>query len=291
MELLGVHDPSEPFNLGRFAPTKVGDQEFRNRFARYSRLSASPGAALALYRMDIKVDVRNILSSVHVPTLVLHRAGDRMIYAQAGRYLADHIGGAKYVELPGADHLVWVGDRDAVVGEIEEFLTGIRHAPEGDRVLATVLFTDLVGSTELLARIGDERWRALLGAHHRLVRAEFARFAGREIDNQGDGFLASFDGPARAVRCALAIRSTLRSIELTVRQGLHTGEVERVGPKLEGLAVHLGARVASAAGAGEILVSSTVRDLVAGSGLRFTDRGAHMLKGVPEAWHLYAVEG
>jgi pimeloyl-ACP methyl ester carboxylesterase len=291
MELLRVQDPSEPFNLERFAPTKAGDQEFRKRFARYGRLSASPGAALALYRMNIQVDVRGILGSVHVPTLVIHRAGDRLSYPQAGRYVADHIGGAKYVELPGNDHLVWVGDREAVVGEIEEFLTGVRHAPETNRVLATVLFTDLVGSTELLARIGDERWRAVLADHHRLVRAEFTRFGGREIDNQGDGFLASFDGPARAVRCALAIRSTLRSIELTVRQGLHTGEVEVVGPKLEGLAVHVGARVASAAGGGEILVSRTVKDLVAGSGLRFTDRGAYTLKGVPDEWHLYAVDG
>lgn len=291
MEMLRVNDPSEPFNLEGFAPSKVGDPEFRSRLARYGRLAASPGAALALYHMNIRMDVRPILGTVHVPTLVLHRAGDRIGYAQGGRYLADHIDGARYIELPGKDHLAWVGDREALVGEIEEFLTGVRHAPDTDRALATLLFTDLVGSTELLARIGDERWRALLGQHHRLVRAEFARFGGQEIDNQGDGFLATFNGPARAVRCALAIRNALRSIELTVRQGLHTGEVEIVGPKIEGLAVHLGARVASAASGGEILVSSTVKDLVAGSGLRFTDRGVHTLKGVPDVWHLYAVEG
>jgi class 3 adenylate cyclase len=180
-------------------------------------------------------------------------------------------------------------DSDALLVEIQEFVTGVRPPPGADRVLATVLFADLVGSTELLARIGDERWRSLLAEFRRLVRTELGRSGGREIDNPGDGFLASFDGPARAVRCALAIRAALGSIDLSVRQGLHTGEVEIVGAKLEGLAVHLGARVAGAASGGEILVSSTVKDLVAGSGLRFTDRGTHQLKGVPDEWHLYAV--
>jgi class 3 adenylate cyclase len=274
-----------------YAPSRWTDAGLRSWWARLERTGASPGALRALLEANMSLDVRSALPSIRVPTLVLHSVRDRAVKVGGSRYIASVIPNAKFVELPGGDHVFFGADADAILAEIEEFVTGVRPRPEPDRVLATVLFTDLVGSTELLARIGDQRWRALLGEHHRLVRAELARFGGREIDNPGDGFLASFDGPARAVRCALAIRAALRSVDLTVRQGLHTGEVELVGPKLEGLAVHLGARVAAAANGGEILVSSTVKDLVVGSGLRFADRGAHQLKGVPGEWRLYAVEG
>ena len=204
--------------------------------------------------------------------------------------MAERIPGAKLVELPGGDHIPWGDDADAIVDEIEEFLTGVRHGPEPDRVLATVLFTDIVGSTEKAATLGDRRWRDLLEGHHDLVRRELGRFRGREIDTAGDGFLATFDGPARAVRCASAIASGVPALGLAVRAGLHTGEVELRNDKVSGLAVHIGARVAAAAGAGEVLVSSTVKDLVAGSGLRFQDRGLKALKGVPGEWHLFALE-
>jgi pimeloyl-ACP methyl ester carboxylesterase len=274
-----------------YAPSRWTDAGLRSWWARLERTGASPGALRALLEANMSLDVRSALPAIRVPTLVLHSVGDRAVKVGGSRYIASVIPNAKFVELPGGDHVFFGADADAILAEIEEFVTGVRPRPEPDRVLATVLFTDLVGSTELLARIGDQRWRALLGEHHRLVRAELARFGGREIDNPGDGFLASFDGPARAVRCAVAIRAALRSVDLTVRQGLHTGEVELVGPKLEGLAVHLGARVSAAADGGEILVSSTVKDLVVGSGLRFADRGAHQLKGVPGEWRLYAVEG
>jgi len=207
----------------------------------------------------------------------------------AGRQLAARIPGAKYVELPGADHLPWVGDPDAILDEIEEFLTGARPTIEPDRVLATVLFTDIVGSTERLAQVGDRRWRELLGAHHAIVRRELERFRGHEVNTAGDGFLATFDGPARAVRCAGAIRDAVRSVGLEVRAGVHTGEIELMGDDVGGIAVHIGARVAAGAGPGEILVSSTVKDLVAGSGLVFEDRGAHALKGVPGEWRLFRV--
>ena len=288
MAMLANQDPSEPFNLERFAPTRVGDKEFRQRYARYGRMSASPGAALALYRMNIRMDVRNILASIHVPTLVLHRAGDRMIYPQAGRYLADHIPGAKYVELPGEDHLAWVGDRDAIVGEIEEFLTGARHEPESDRVLATVLFTDIVNSTVKAAELGDQAWKELLARHDEAVRRQVERFRGREIKTAGDSFLVTFDGPARAVRCAWTIIDGVHQLGLEVRAGIHTGEIELIGQDIGGIGVHIAARVSSMAAGGELLVSSTVRDLVAGSGIRFEDRGAHTLKGIAEPWRIYA---
>ena len=204
--------------------------------------------------------------------------------------MAERIPGARYVELPGGDHLPWLTDGEAILEEVEEFLTGVRHGPEPDRVLATVLFTDIVGATEKAAELGDRRWRDLLQQHHAVVRRELARFRGREVDTAGDGFLASFDGPARAVRCAAAISEGVTPLGLAIRAGLHTGEVEVMGEKLGGIAVHIGARVAGQAGPGEVLVSSTVRDLVAGSGLRFHDRGIHALKGVPGEWRLFAVE-
>jgi len=272
-----------------YAPSRWADAGLRSWWARLERTGAGPGALHALLEANMNLDVRPVLPSIRVPTLVLHSVGDRAVKIGGSRYIASVIPDAKFVQLPGSDHVFFGSDSDALLVEIQEFVTGVRPPPGADRVLATVLFADLVGSTELLARIGDERWRSLLAEFRRLVRTELGRGGGREIDNPGDGFLASFDGPARAVRCALAIRAALGSIDLSVRQGLHTGEVEIVGAKLEGLAVHLGARVAGAASGGEILVSSTVKDLVAGSGLRFTDRGTHQLKGVPDEWHLYAV--
>ena len=239
--------------------------------------------------MNVEIDVRHVLPAVRVPTLIVHNAGDGSVPVEYGRYMAERIPGAKYVELRGDDHLPWVGNPDAILDEVEEFLTGARRGPEPDRVLATVMFTDIVGATTKASELGDRQWRNLLDAHHALVREHLTKFRGREIDTAGDGFLAAFDGPARAVRAACSISDGVRPLGLEIRAGLHTGECEVMGPKLGGVAVHIGARVAALAGAGEVLVSSTVRDLVAGSGLRFTDRGAHALKGVPGEWHLFAV--
>jgi len=219
----------------------------------------------------------------------MHREGDRVIHVEGARYIADRIQGAKYVELPGPDHFPWVGDTDAILDEVEEFLTGARRGQEPDRVLATVMFTDIVGATERAVALGDRRWRDLLDSHHTVIREQLTRFRGREIDTAGDGFLAAFDGPARAVRCAGAIVREMRRLGLEIRAGLHTGECEILGDKLSGIAVHTGARVASLAGAGEVLVSGTVKDLVAGSGITFEDRGVQVLKGLPGEWHLYAV--
>jgi class 3 adenylate cyclase len=221
--------------------------------------------------------------------LVLHRRDDRFLPVGNGRYLADHIQGARLVPLNGADCSLVLGDSADALDEIQEFLTGVRPVPEPDRVLATVLFTDIVGSTDLAARLGDKRWHALLEQHHRLVREQLSRFRGREIDTAGDGFFATLDGPARAIRCATTIRDRLRDLGLTVRAGLHTGEVELMGDKVGGIAVHTGARVSAQAGPGEVLVSRTVVDLVAGSGIIFEDRGEHRLKGVPGLWRLFAV--
>ena len=249
------------------------------------------GAALALARMNTEIDVRNILPSVRVPTLILHRTGDRDANIEEGRYIAARIPNAKFLELPGPDHLPWVGDQAEVVDEIEEFLTGIRPAPEPDRVLATVLFTDIVGSTERASSLGDNAWRDVLEQHHASVRRELEHFRGQEITTTGDGFLATFDGPARAVRCALAIRDRLRQSGLEVRAGVHTGECERMGDNIGGLAVHIGSRVAGLASPGEVLASSTVKDLVSGSGIVFEDRGAHSLKGIPGEWRVFRVAG
>jgi class 3 adenylate cyclase len=289
MQALGVQDPSEPFNLEHFAPSKLGDEEFKKRLARLNRLSASPGAELALYRMNIQMDVRNVLSSIHVPTLIVHRAGDRLILPQAGRYMADQIPGAKYVELPGVDHLAWVGDREGLVGEIEEFLTGVRHAPEADRVLATVMFTDIVDSTPRAAALGDRAWKELRNRHDGTLRHQIQRFRGREVETAGDSFLVTFDGPGRAVRCAQAILEEMRSLGLEGRAGIHTGEIELLSSGVAGIAVHIASRVTSLAGPSEVLVSNTVKDLVAGSGIVFEDRGVQTLKGVPDPWRIYAV--
>jgi class 3 adenylate cyclase len=272
----------------RFAPSLANDPAFREWCAGYERQGASPGAAETLFRMNREIDTRHVLDVIRVPTLVVHRTGDRAVRVEHGRYLAERIPGAKYVELPGDDHFPFIGDSDRILDEIEKFLTGARHAQELDRVLATVLFTDVVGATGRAAALGDRQWRELLDRHHALVRRELTAFRGKEIDTAGDGFLASFDGPARAVRAAQTISDKVRLIGLDIRAGLHTGECEIIGPKLTGITVHIGARVAALAGAGEVLVSNTVKDLVAGSGLMFEDRGTHVLKGVPGEWRLYA---
>jgi len=263
-------------------------ERLRRWLPRYRRSSASPGAAEALLRMAGDCDVRAILPSIRVPTLCLARAGDGN--ALSTRYIAESIPGARYVELPGRSHMLFFGDQEAPLGEIQEFLTGVRAAPEPDTVLATVLFTDIVRSTETAVELGDRRWADLLRLHHAAVRDELRRFSGREIDTAGDGFLAAFDGPIRAIRCARAIEESVRELGLQIRAGLHTGECQLVDGKIGGTAVHIGARVANKAGAGEVLVSSTVKDLVAGSGLTFQERGVEVLKGVPGEWRLYAVE-
>ncbi len=273
-----------------FAPSVANDPAFREWFAGYERQGASPGAMETLQRMNQEIDARHVLDAIRVPTLILHRTGDRAIRVEHGRYMAERIPGAKYVELPGDDHAVFVGDMDRALDEIEGFLTSPQRTTEVNRVLATVLFTDVVSATERAATLGDRQWREVLDRHHALVRRELAAFRGREIDTAGDGFLAAFDGPARAIRAATTITEKVRLMGLEVRAGLHTGECEVMGPKLGGIAVHIGARVAALAKPGEVLVSSTVKDLVAGSGLRFDDRGAHALKGVPGEWHLFAVQ-
>jgi class 3 adenylate cyclase len=279
------------FDVGSLAPSLASDEGFKRQMSAYFRLSASPGSALALARMNTQIDVRHVLPTISVPTLVLHRTGDLDANIAEGRYIAERIPGAKFVELPGNDHLPWVGNQEDIVDEIEEFLTGVRPAPEPDRMLATVLFTDIVGSTEWAASLGDKAWRDVLEQHHASVRRELERFRGQEITSTGDGFLATFDGPARAVRCAVAIRDRLRESGLEVRAGVHTGECERMGDNIGGLAVHIGSRVAGLAGPGEVLASSTVKDLVAGSGIVFEDRGAHLLKGIPGEWRVFQVAG
>jgi pimeloyl-ACP methyl ester carboxylesterase len=277
-----------PEDVAYYAPSRVGDEQFVRTLERYFRRGASPGAAAALLRMNSYIDVRAVLPTIRVPTLVLHRTGDRDVDVAEGRYLASRIPGAKFVELAGNDHVISAGDIEAVADEIEEFLTGTRPPPDPDRVLATVMFTDIVGSTERAAQLGDRRWSELLDTHHEAVRRELERFRGREVDTAGDGFLATFDGPARAVRCALSAGEAVRELGIEIRAGVHTGECELDGPKIRGIAVHTGARIASLAGPGEVLVSQTVKDLVSGSGLAFDDRGLHALKGVPGEWRVYA---
>ena len=252
---------------------------------------ASPGSILTLLRANYEIDVRHLLSSIRVPTLVLHRLGDALVPVAAGRYVAEHIPGARYAEIAGTDHLVLDQEtQDIIADEIEEFITGAHQRLQPDRVLATVMFVDIVGSTERAAALGDARWRDLLDRYYAAIRKELSAFRGNEMDRAGDGLLATFDGPARAIRCACSVRERVRQLGLQVRIGLHTGECELVGEGVGGIAVHIGARVAATAAADEVLVSSTVRDLVAGSGLKFADRGVHALKGLPEQWRLYCVE-
>ena len=274
----------------RFAPSRQDDPAFQQWMGRFERLGANPAAAMALMRMNSQVDITGILPSTRVPTLILHRTGDQVVNVEGGRFLAKHIQGARYVELPGTDHFIFIGDNTREIGDlVQEFLTGSRGVVDVDRVLATVLFTDIVGSTARAEELGDQQWRSLLDAHHTAARREFARFQGKEVKSLGDGFLATFDGPARAIRCASAITEAVRPLGIEVRTGLHTGEVELGEDDVRGIAVHIAARVAGLASPSEVLVSRTVRDLVAGSGIRFVERGRHSLHGLQEPMELYAV--
>ena len=270
-------------------PTLAADPELVRWTARESRMAMSPGAAVVYERMYWEIDVRDVLPSIHVPTLVLHRVEDE---PEQNRYFAEHIPGAEFVQLPGGEHTPFLGDRDSVTSEIERFVRSVQHEEaELDRVLATVLFTDIVGSTEAAARLGDRAWAEVLERHHSTVRSLLARHRGREIDTAGDGFFATFDGPARGVRCAQQIVDAVRPLQLEVRAGVHTGEVQSIDGKVGGLGVVIGARVGALAKSSEVLVSQTVKDLVAGSGLAFEDAGEHELKGVPDRWRLYRVVG
>lgn len=272
-----------------WAPSLADDEQAKEWLGRYRRAGVSPDGIQALTTMFMEIDVRHVLPTLHVPTLVLHRHGDRVVNRRAGRWMADQIPGARYVELAGQDHFPWTGDSDAIIEEVREFLTGVRVAAEPDRVLATVMFTDVVSSTQRAASMGDRRWRDALDAHDAAVRRQLAAFRGREVKTTGDGFLATFDGPARAIRCAGAIVEAESELHMEVRVGLHTGEIEIRGDDIGGVAVHIGQRVSALAQPSEILVSSTVKDLVAGSGIEFESRGDHELKGVPDSWRLFAV--
>lgn len=273
--------------VGGLAPSRADDAAFANWLARMFCMGSSPNAAIALDRMNQEIDVRQVLSSVRVPTLILHRDEDSAVPVEYGRYLAAHIHGAKYVELHGGDHFPSVDGMDLLVDEIEEFVTGFRRGPDPDRVLLTVLFTDIVGSTEMVARVGDRAWAQTLARHHAVVRGALARYRGREVNTAGDGFFAVFDGPARAVRCALEAARSVHSLGLDIRAGLHTGECELAGDDVRGQAVHVGARVAALATAGEVMTTGTVKDLVGGSGLRFETLGTRALKGLPGEWPVY----
>jgi class 3 adenylate cyclase len=279
-----------PVGIERWAPGKVGDPEFERWWAQLLRQGTSPAGAIALIDLYREIDVRSVLPSIDVPALVLHRRDDRVVLPEHSRFLAQRISGARLVELAGADHIPWTDEQEDVLDEVEEFLTGSRRAREPERALATVLFTDIVGSTERAAQLGDRRWRELLERHDAIVRRQLAIHRGREVKTMGDGFLATFDGPARAIRCAAAIRGAVREIGLELRTGVHTGEVELIGDDVSGMAVNIGARIGALAGPGEVLVSSTVRELVVGSGLEFAERGTHTLKGAPDQWRLFAVE-
>ena len=274
--------------LELFAPSVADDPRAIELAGRLERSAASPGMVQKIFEMFLDIDVRAVLPTIRVPTLVLHRRLDRVVNRRAGREIAAQIPGAKYVELPGIDHLPWAGDSEPVLGELEEFLTGNRSAPEPDRVLATVMFTDVVCSTERAAEFGDARWRETLAAHHRAVRRELVRFRGREVKTLGDGFLVTFDGPARAVDCGRAIVGAAGLDGLEVRVGIHCGEIELIGEDVGGIAVHIAARIGAMAGPGEVLVSSTVKDLVAGSDLQFEERGSRRLRGVEGDWRLFA---
>ena len=275
------------------APSASAEEQLA--LATMVRQSASPGSALALNRMNHEIDVRNVLSAIRVPTLVLNREAEHPFTRQGSAYLAEHIPGARHLDLPGTDHAIFAGDWESYAQALEEFLQEAwaeeaTVEPETDRVLATILFTDIVGSTAKAVELGDARWRELLEDHHATVRRLLLRYRGTELDTAGDGFFAAFDGPARGIRCARAITESVRDLGIEVRAGLHTGECERMNAKVGGIAVHIGARVAAEAGPGEVVVSSTVKDLVAGSGIAFRDRGAAELKGVPGEWRLFAVE-
>ncbi len=271
-----------------YAPSQVGNPSFAAWWGRMQRSSVSPGMARQLIDMVAQTDLRSILPTIQAPTLVTHQSGDRYIPLEMGREVASLIPGSRFIEYPGEDTYAWVAFPGT--DDVEEFLTGRRSPSEIDRVLATVMFTDIVGSTDHASSLGDGRWRRLLDEHNALVRHELERWRGQEVKTIGDGFLATFDGPARAVQCAASIVDAVRALGLEIRAGLHTGECELVGRDVAGIAVHIGARVMANAGPGEVLASSTVKDLVVGSGLRFDDRGLHTLRGVPDEWHLYALE-
>ncbi len=295
-QIQGVMDAWEQnwgqgMDLALVAPDRAGDERFRQWWSRFQRMAASPGAAVAIVKMSLEINIKQVLPTIHVPTLVLHQSGDLAVPQDGDRYMAQNIPGARYVEVPGTHHWPWMGDSDVLLEEVQEFLTGVRPAPEPDRVLATILFTDIVGSTDKAAELGDRRWLHLLDSYYTLAWKELDRFGGRGMKTTGDGFLASFDGPARGIRCACAISDSVGQLGIVIRAGLHTGECEMIGEDVGGIAVHIGARVAAEAAAGEVLVSSTVKDLVTGSGLHFEDRGSHRLKGVPGEWWLFAVTG
>jgi class 3 adenylate cyclase len=274
----------------KYAPSKAGDPGFQTIWARHERQGATPAAAKALMRMNREIEISGILNAIRVPTLVIHRTGDSAVSIGESRFLADHIPSARLAEFPGADHLPYIGQNsDEILAEIEEFVTGSRPVLEPDRVLATVMLTDIVDSTKIASDLGDRQWRTLLDEHDRLVRHEIARMRGTVVKGLGDGFLATFDGPARAIRCASAIVEGMRPLGLQVRCGLHTGEIELKGHDIAGIGVHIAARIATQARAGQVLVSSTVRDLVAGSGLRFVDEGSRALKGLPEELRVFSV--
>jgi class 3 adenylate cyclase len=275
--------------LDALAPSAAHDAAFRRWFAAYGRLSVSPSAAVAFARMNTDIDIRAVLPSIHVPTLVIHRSGDRDVRVGNGRFLAQHIPGAKWVELPGEDHVWYVGDGDSILEEVQEFVTGTRSPRAADRVLTTVMFTDIIGSTKQARALGDQKWAHLLVRHNQVIRREFARFGGHEVKSTGDGFLATFDGPARGIRCAFAIQRASRDLGLSIRIGLHTGECEVMGEDIGGLAVHLASRVAGKSDGTNVLVTSTLKDLVSGSGIDFHDHGRHVLKGAGRAWRLFEV--
>jgi class 3 adenylate cyclase len=272
------------------APSKAYDPEFRNWWAKYLRMGASPGAALALTQMNAEIDVRQVLPTIRVPTLVIHRTGDLCLKVEEGRYVASQIPGAQFLELPGDDHLPFVGDQDAMLDEIEEFLTGVRHRPEPDAVLATVLYIRIVDPDEQEQRLGQDGWDEMLRRLRSHIGKEIEWFRGREVDMDGDRPLAIFDGPARAVRAANAIKEYAARLDIPMRAGLHTGECELVDGKVTGVATQICLQIANHAASGEVLVSNTVKDLVAGSGIRFVEKGTHTLAGIPGEWRLFAVE-
>jgi class 3 adenylate cyclase len=289
-----IHQIAEDWGEGRsielFAPSFADDEAVRRNFALFERAAASPAMFASLMSALKEIDVTGILPAVGVPTLVLHRAGDPVIPVDAGRYMGEHIPGARFVELPGDDHIPWLGDVDGVLDEVEQFLTGARQGREPDRALATVLFTDIVSSTQRASELGDRRWRELLESHDEAVRRQVGVHGGRVVKSLGDGYLATFDGPARAIRCGRSLAEDADLLGIELRAGVHTGECELLGEDVGGMAVHIGARVAAKAAPGEVLVSSAVRDLVVGSGIEFEDRGTHTLKGVPGSWSLLAVQ-
>ena len=278
-------------SLPMFAPSQAGEVAFQQWWGRFERLGADPAAAIALMRMNSQIDITDVLPSIHVPTLVIHKTEDTTVAFEGGQVLANRIPGARLVTFPGVDHIIFLGDvAERILDEMEEFLTGSRSTGSADRVLATVLFTDIINSTARAEAMGDRAWRDLLDAHDAAVRRELARFGGNEVKSLGDGFLATFDRPARAIRCAMEIAEAVRSLGIAVRVGAHTGEIDLIEGDVRGIAVHIASRVAALAAANEVLVSRTVKDLVAGSGLVFEDYGAHALKGVPENWQIYRAQ-